>query len=313
MNNKIESMVLGAVVGDTLGVPVEFITRKELIINPVIDLREFGTHNQPIGTWSDDTSLTLALIDVIVNENGWNIWNFAINASEWMNKAKYTANDKVFDIGIGTSVALNKFSNFDIHPSKCGGSEIKDNGNGSLMRIHPLLVVFINGELDLNERFLLIKDSSSLTHNHDISHISCFLYLQFLYYLINNEKKIAYKKALIDLEKLFNNNDLNVYYNSFNRLRNDISLLEEDKIFSSGYVLHTLEASIWSFLNTNDYKEAVLKAVNLGDDTDTTGTVTGAIAGLYYNIDSIPNEWLNKIIKLDYIKEFANKLSKIIS
>jgi len=70
MVNKIISMVLGAVVGDTLGVPVEFSKRIDLKNNPVIDLREFGTHNQPLGTWSDDTSLTLALIDAITNEKG---------------------------------------------------------------------------------------------------------------------------------------------------------------------------------------------------------------------------------------------------
>ena len=83
----------------------------------------------------------------------------------------------------------------------------------------------------------------------------------------------------------------------------------KEKIFSSGYVIHTLEASVWCLLNTKSYKEAVLKAVNMGEDTDTVGAVTGGLAGMFYGLESIPGDWIESIAKLDEIKELLGKLS----
>ena len=92
-------------------------------------------------------------------------------------------------------------------------------------------------------------------------------------------------------------------------LKSEIYKLEEDEIQSSGYVLHTLEASIWCLLTTDNYKEAVLKAVNLGRDTDTTSAVTGGLAGLLYGLDNIPKNWLQQIARYDDIENLAERLA----
>ena len=86
--------------------------------------------------------------------------------------------------------------------------------------------------------------------------------------------------------------------------------MKEEQIFSSGYVLHTLEASIWCLLTTGNYKEAILKAVNLGEDTDTTGAVTGGLAGLLYGHENIPEDWINQIARRNDITELAERLKK---
>lgn len=97
----------------------------------------------------------------------------------------------------------------------------------------------------------------------------------------------------------------------FNRLlRADISLLNEAEIRSGGYVLHTLEASIWCLLTTTTYRDAVLKAVNLGEDTDTTGAVTGALAGLVYGYDDIPAQWVNTLVRREEIEQLSHCLTK---
>jgi ADP-ribosylglycohydrolase len=95
----------------------------------------------------------------------------------------------------------------------------------------------------------------------------------------------------------------------FNRvLINDISGYPEDEIKSGGYVLHSLEASLWCFLNSENYSEAVLKAVNLGEDTDTTGAITGGIAGIYYGYENIPEEWIAELVRKDDIEALCEKL-----
>lgn len=312
-NENIKSMILGAIIGDALGVPFEFIKRENLKLNPVVDMSGFGTHNQPKGTWSDDTSLTLCLIDTMINNDGkFDIWNFSMNASDWLIKNKFTSNGKVFDIGIATSNALIKFSTLNLHPSKCGGTSERDNGNGSLMRIHPLIIQ-LNKIDDINKRFNIVVEASSLTHNHVRSHLCCFFYIQFLIYLLNNYSKIdAYNSSCMDLLMIIDNLNLKNELINFDRILNNIYKLEEDLIYSSGYVVHTLEASLWCFFNSENYIETVLKAVNLGEDTDTVASISGAISGLFYGLEQIPKNWLDVIKKKEYIEDYSEKISKFV-
>ncbi len=161
-------------------------------------------------------------------------------------------------------------------------------------------------------KFEMIKEVSCLTHNHLISHISCFFYIQFLTYLLYESKETSYKKAVDDLKYLLLKDEYIEYSPKFKILLDDIFLLEEDDIFSSGYVIHSIEASVWCFMNSISYQEAVLKAVNLGNDTDTIGAITGAMAGLYYGKENLPIAWVNNLVEKDYIIEYSNKLSKIL-
>ena len=93
-------------------------------------------------------------------------------------------------------------------------------------------------------------------------------------------------------------------------LKGDIYNLEQDQIESSVYVLHTIEASIWCLLTTENYEEAVLKAVNLGGDTDTTAAVTGGLAGLLYGFENIPKKWLEQLVRYDDINDLAERLNE---
>jgi ADP-ribosylglycohydrolase len=300
-------MIIGGVVGDALGVPYEFIDRKSMKLNPCIEMIGYGTHDQPIGTWSDDTSLTLAFIDSL--SDGFDINKFANNSLAWKRCYNYTPHGELFDIGISTSNAINKYEmGFD--PYKCGGTSISDNGNGALMRIHPLLKL-VSIDMSMDIKYNLVKESSCLTHNHPISHISCLFYIEFLLHIYNGFNKIqSYEKSIVNINNYISDvDDLIQYRSHFDRIFNNINTLNEDQIFSSGYVVHTLEASIWCFLNSSDYKESVLKAVNLGNDTDTISSITGCLSGLYYGIDQIPNKWIDNIVELEYIKSYARKLS----
>ena len=184
------------------------------------------------------------------------------------------------------------------------------NGNGLLMRIAPLLFYLI--DKPIQERFKLTQLVSGITHRHIRSVIACFFYLEFARFLVEGlEKHEAYKKTQVQASAFLKtiavpDSELEL----FDRLlQSDISQEPINTIESSGYVIHTLEASIWCILTTETYQEAILKAVNLGKDTDTTAAVTGGLAGLLYGVDGIPTSWLNQLAKREEIEDLAERMA----
>lgn len=292
--------VLGLAVGDALGVPVEFMERFFLQADPVTDMIGFGSHYQPAGTWSDDTSMTLATVDSL--KNGVDLADMMQRFDNWYNDAEYTAGDKVFDIGNATSRALLRFEQ-GVAPIQCGGTYEWDNGNGSLMRILPAAVYCHEQMPDAttDEKLKLIDDISRLTHGHRRSQIACEIYAFLVWAIMDNSVKDAIRIGLEQAQAWYTvNPESESDYYSRLFVPTFVSLLE-DEIDSSGYVVSTLEAAVWCLLNTNTYKECVLKAVSLGNDTDTVGAVAGGLAGLLYGAASIPEDWLEQLEKKTYI------------
>lgn len=299
MPNFFQTILIGTAVGDALGVPVEFEQRSVIKANPVTDMREYGTHKQPKGTWSDDTSLMLCLAESM--REGLDINNLAQKFIAWKNDNLWTPHGWVFDIGIGTRIAIERLEN-GMKPELAGGFDEMDNGNGSLMRILPL-VLHIK-DLDIEKRYEWTKKISSITHAHVRSVMACFYYLEFAKKIIEGKDKFqAYNELQSEVSQYFERRKINpIEIHKFHRLLvENISEVNEDNIKSSGYVIDTLEAAIWCILTTNNYNDAVLKAVNLGHDTDTTGAVTGGLAALIYGMDTIPAEWINALARKDDI------------
>ena len=310
MNNTIKDAIFGLVVGDALGVPVEFKSREYLKQNPLTDMIGFGTYFQPEGTWSDDSSLTLCLAEVLTK--GLDVQEIGNSFVRWYFEYHWTAHGAIFDVGKTTLEAILKISEGE-KAELAGNTGEDSNGNGSLMRILPLLFE-VQKLKDRKEKFELIRKVSSITHGHIRSCLACYYYLEFASLLCNgNHYPIidAYKIANQSLLNLTEELEVNPKeIKSFERITNDeLGELQEEAIQSSGYVIYTLEASIWCLLTTKSYKEAVLKAVNLGEDTDTTGAVVGGLAGLYYGSDSIPKEWIDKIARIKDIDDLTDRLS----
>jgi ADP-ribosyl-[dinitrogen reductase] hydrolase len=304
----IKDALFGLAVGDAIGVPVEFKTRDAIAKNLVTDMIGYGTYNLPAGTWSDDSSLAFCLAEALVDD--FDLSAIAINFQRWFYSNYWTARGEVFDIGITTREAIDRLTR-GFRPDLAGGFEESENGNGSLMRILPLLF-YIKG-IPIGKRFQLIKLVSSITHGHIRSVIACFYYLEFAAQLVDGKNKYEiYETLRLEIPLFLSSIEINpteIHY--FARLlTGNIYDLPESEIFSTGYVLHTLEASIWCLLTTNSYQEAVLKAVNLGLDTDTTGCVTGGIAGLLYGISGIPDKWINLLARRNDIEDLAERLTK---
>ncbi|MEN7549548.1 ADP-ribosylglycohydrolase family protein [Rapidithrix thailandica] len=307
--NKVKDALLGLAVGDALGVPVEFMSRAVLQSDPVTGMREYGSHHQPAGTWSDDSSLTFCLADSLIS--GYDLKDIAGKFIQWRDQAYWTAHERVFDIGMTTQSSINRLKR-GIRPDLAGGMYEDENGNGSLMRILPL-AFYLKNQPDEERQFELIREVSSLTHAHIRSVIACKIFMDYaLALLAGNSKVKAYEltcekaKAFVERRGIVAK-EVSIFSKVLDGKLADKPIQE---ISGSGYVVHTLEASLWCLLTTSSYKEAVLKAVNLGDDTDTTGAVTGGLAGILYGLDQIPLAWREALAKKEEIIALANKLNK---
>lgn len=309
---KSKNGIIGFAIGDTLGVPVEFKTREELKENPVKDMIGYGTYKVPKGTWSDDTSMTLATMDSIIKEGKINTNDIADRFLSWFRNAEYTATGKVFDIGRTTIQSLAKYELKLDNAVNCGCNGEYDNGNGSLMRMLPVAYyIYYNKITDDRNIYNIVGNVSSITHSHSISVLGCYIYVRFVLELLNGKNKF---QAYQNIQKLdysyFYDYSVSTYYRILYR---NINELKEDEIKSSGYIVDTLEATMWLFLNSDDYNTTVLKAVNLGNDTDTIGACVGGLAGIYYGIENIKDEWKNNLLRYNYIIELSNKFDEVIS
>ena len=302
--------VMGVVVGDALGCPVQFESREEVASHPVAGMRGYGTFNLPEGSWTDDSSLTLALLESIRRKKAVDPDDIMENFMKWLYEGEFTPYGKSYDIGNSTMQAIDRYRK-DRKAATCGGSEEWNNGNGSLMRILPACLYCIEreseGTFTDTEAIGTIHAVGSLTHAHIRSNIACGLYFFMARRILTGNGSLTdrlqsgltegfafYESYPADTEEL----------HFYDRLRDlaAFSALYADKIKSSGYVVDTLEAAVWSLITTDCFEDALLTAVNLGEDTDTVGAVAGGLGGLYYGYAAIPGEWLSAIRRREWIE-----------
>ena len=276
------SGVMGVVVGNALGCPVQFETREEVAVHPITGMRGYGTFNLPEGSWTDDSSLTLALMESISRKRGIDLDDIMGNFMKWLYEGKFTPYNESFDIGCGTMRAINRYRK-SRNAKKCGGDEEYNNGNGSLMRILPACIycsmMKSRGQISEKEAVETVHAVGSLTHAH--------MRQGFAFY----ETYLADKENLRCYDRM---KDLTAFLT-----------LSADSIKSSGYVVDALEAAVWSLGTTDSFEDALLKAVNLGNDTDTVGAITGGLAGLYYGYGAIPEDWLSAVKRRKRIEKLC--------
>lgn len=282
---KIYDGIIGLVVGDALGVPVEFRRRDTYKVSDMIG---YGTYNQPPGTWSDDSSLTLATLESIARLGRVEPEDIMQNFAKWYFEAEFTPYGEVFDVGNTTREAILNYQ-MGMPIDSCGGTDFRDNGNGALMRILPVALVS-HSSAD-------VRQVAGLTHNHPISNSACGIYVEIAEMLLTGASKVKVMQTIKD-----NASCLLPEFKRFAELDN----LSREQIKSTGYVVDTLEAALWCWLHTDNYRDCVLAAVNLGDDTDTVAAVAGGLAGIYYGCGGergVPAEWIAQIARHQWIEE----------
>lgn len=316
--------LLGLAVGDAFGVPVEFMSRKEV---REVNLEEMEgsdtipgfwstwTDEIPRGAWSDDTSMTIAAMSSIIRNKGKIDYDDIMKQFlAWWDEGKYTSLDYAFGLGNTISHALMQYR--DGTPAlDCGGKKIRDNGNGALMRIFPFTIYCIKNDYGYEDTFQIIRKGASLTHGHDITAMSCFLYSMLLRECIKTKNpEAAYKTAFganaeMRCRNLFSEEALVAHGHLF--AEDFCQNFDPDTIPpESGYVVDSLTIAIYSLLHTPNYEDAVKMAVNFGYDTDTNAAITGSIAGAMYGREQIPARWLNALKKKDELIRIGGQFAK---
>ena len=325
MIEKIKAVVIGHAIGDALGAPVEFASRTELDNAPVTDMEGYGTYPVPAGAWSDDTSMSLCTMDALI-KYGLDYDRIMVNFGKWYYNDEFTPTGEMFDVGNTCSTAIENYVVYKKHYTMCGLNGERDNGNGSLMRIHPMVLYLANREMPLQAKMDIIHTTSALTHAHMRAKIACGIYAFVLWEILSHDWTMLHLEAirrglskarrfysgnpeLVHFMKLFHQiADIDKLSVSNPKLAEQLPKLKRSDIHSDGYDVNTLEAAIWCVMKSSSYKDCVLKAVNLGDDTDTVAAVAGGLAGALYGYEAIPQEWKDVLIKRDYIEELCSNL-----
>ncbi|MDR2106129.1 MAG: ADP-ribosylglycohydrolase family protein [Coriobacteriales bacterium] len=327
--------ILGLAIGDALGVPIEFSLSKRA--DPISGMNGYGTFNMPPGTWSDDTSMALCLADSIAQIGEIDYADIMRRFSAWLSRGEYTPEGETFDVG---NICRDAISRFDtgVAPLECGGAREQDNGNGSLMRILPLVFYLRSHKIAATsaEGIVLIHSVSALTHAHPRSKMACVIYCRCAELLMQRyeewradlncwcpEVRLAFlsnppvgemQAAIAEVLGLYAHDP--EYADEVARFAElaEPGFLDtpEAGIGSRGYVVDTLKAALWCFWKQRGYRDTVLAAVNLGGDSDTNAAVAGGLAGVWYREGTdlgIPDEWHQQLVNRSLIDRICCDLS----
>jgi len=277
LEDRAVGALVGLAVGDALGTSVEFKPRGTF--TPVTGMRGGGAFDMPVGGWTDDTSMALALGEALLQDRA--LSDAATVMNRWLNwwqYGQYSHTGDCFDIGNQTASALGVWRDQSKLPEHEGWSA----GNGGIMRLAPVVLVHLD---DLSTAATIAQRQSDFTHRNAICRQIAVGLATTLFRLIHGEMAEI--------------------------VPSNIASREEAEVKSTGYVLDTFEAALWAFAPTDGFASIVLRAVNLGDDADTVGAVTGQIAGARYGLSGIPTEWVEALIWRDDIIKLGRTLYQL--
>ena len=306
---KSKNGIIGLAIGDAIGLPIKFVEREKLLENPVTKMTSGGTYEKSKGTWSDGTSLSLATMDSIIHSYGISTEDMGNRFVNWMQNSDYTANGERFEIGKTTYKALSKFEK-DRQPFESGLLSEESNGNGAMMRMLPIAYYCHSANLHSKDIYDIVKRVCYITHCHEISILGCYIYVLFAVKLLDgNSKYDAYKEIQKNGYSQFSRSSVDAYKRI---LKQNIADLDISEINSGGYIVESLEATLWVILNTETFNQSIIGAINLGNDTDSIGACTGGLAGIIYELESINPEWRIDLKKYSYIRSMCEEFDKAL-
>lgn len=292
LNDKLKGMLLGLAVGDAVGTTNEF-KHNPL---PIDDMVGGGPFKLNAGEWTDDTSMALCLADSLISRDGFDPSDQMVRYVSWYKHGHNSVNGVCFDIGGTTSRALDKF--ILTGEPYCGDTMNSTAGNGSLMRLAPVIMYYWNDREKAKE---YAEKSSFTTHGAPQCVSACKLFCDLIFCILDGKysKEDGFDIGVVE----------HSYHPRIKELMNyNYTITPRESINPSGYVVDSLEAAVWCFENSSTFKEGCLLAANLGGDADTIAAIYGQLAGAYYGMSAIPSEWLDKLAWKDHIETIADIL-----
>jgi ADP-ribosyl-[dinitrogen reductase] hydrolase len=312
IKDKIKNALIAGIVGDALGVPVESSTRQELALCSVKNMLGYGRYDQPEGTWSDDAALTLCTMESLLK--GYDIEELGKTFCRWLFEGHWTSTGFVFDSGLTTFQALDNIQSGGLSARRSGCGLEDDNGNGALMRMLPAALFF--RKKNIADFLLHVHEITAITHAHARAKMGCGIYALMVRGLLEHgDTSAAYSFAVKEAIGYYGARpEFKPEKAHFIRiLGGNIADLAQDDINSSGYLIDTLEASLWCLLKYRTTKDVLLAAVNLGLDTDTTGMVAGGMAGLSYGLEGVPFSWIDSLARKTEVNELISRFTDAVA
>ena len=293
MNDRFKGCLIGLAIGDAIGTTVEFKARDTF--EPVTDMVGGGPFDLEAGQWTDDTSMALCLAESLLISNGFDADDLMQRFCMWWDEGYLSSTGECFDIGITVSEALSRFT-ISGNPFS-GSSDPLSAGNGSIMRLAPVPMYYYK---DLKKTIEIAVLSSKTTHGTE----ECLEAGDFFSCILNSSLIGKAKEEILKTG----------YTRSYKKEKiKDIaqeSYLKKSiaDIRGTGYVVESLEAALWCFEKSDSFESAILSAVNLGDDADTTAAVCGQLAGAYYGYKGMPSHWKEQLCMHDKILGICDEL-----
>jgi ADP-ribosyl-[dinitrogen reductase] hydrolase len=282
--------LMGLAVGDAIGTTLEFVPRAE-ISQPLTDMVGGGPFNLPPGLWTDDTSMALCLGQSLL-EHGFDMHDQLNRYLDWYENGYMSSTGTCFDIGGTTADAIGRYRDQGV--TRAGSKDPKDAGNGSIMRLAPI-VIYFQDEPDAAIHYA--KEQSKTTHQAP----ECLQACQLLAEILLRAIKGMSKTDVLAPSALGRDWSTGMQSIALGKYKSKSS----HEIRGTGYVVSSLEAALWCFNTTRSFSECVLAAANLGDDADTTAAVAGQIAGAHYRVSGIPKAWLERVHMHSEIRRMA--------
>lgn len=287
---RVIGSLVGLACGDAVGTTLEFMRPGSF--TPITDMVGGGPFSLLPGQWTDDTSMALCLAESLLQKKGFDSFDQMNRYCNWYQYGYFSCTGVCFDIGVTVTAALNKYMKTGDPFS--GSTDERSSGNGALMRIAPVAMLYRNDPEKLLE---FARDSSRTTHGSaeclDASQYFCSLLASAFNAADKNSIVASYKPVTEKMQSIAKKDFLSKPY---------------QQLTGSGYVIESLESALWCFYQSNSFKEAILLSANLGNDADTTAAICGQLAGAYYGVDAIPESWVKKLAMRDTIFSIAEKL-----
>lgn len=293
--DRFEGALLGLACGDAVGTTLEFQPRGSFA--PLTDMVGGGPFSLKAGQWTDDTSMALCLAESLITKQACDPQDQMARYANWYQWGYWSSTGHCFDIGMATRAAIQEFLRSG--NALAGSADPRSAGNGSLMRLAPVALMYGHEEAQLQAMAAL---SSRTTHAAPECLDACRLFAVALSRALAG----GYKQQIWELSSLELDSP---------RIREIAQGTwmgkSREQISSSGYVVHSLEAALWCFARHDSFEAAVLEAANLGDDADTTAAITGQIAGAFWGRGGIPAHWLAKLHQEQDIRGLALSLHEL--